>query len=369
MKDLLLLVGISLCLAYCSQRGFGSVRLSKRTTLDIPLIIMIIMLSLFCGLRTSFNDTAAYISGFQNAVTPSEFLSEEINLLGNPLFYFLTCVFRHYISANYHTYLLVIAFFSITSFVLFIRRHSTSFVFNMMLFFSIGLYISCFAAVKQTLAMAILTYAIDQLIKKKYLRFYLLVFLAVLFHSYAIMLIVLPFFAGKPWSTVTYLSIAVIIFVLFTFEATITELLDYAEELGKDISETEVFDTQSINILRLGVFAAPPLLSFFFQHRLNPEMKRENCILFNMSILSVLVMSLGLASAGNLFGRSAIYFEIGTIISLSYIISHVFERKSANTVKLLAGVLYLAFFGYSVQSFSSEYRAISLFEYFSKSIT
>lgn len=363
MTNLLQLVIGSLILAYCSEKHIITLRLTRRRSLDLPLIVMLLWLCFFCGLRTAFNDTEAYIMGFQNSETVEQLFADKINLLSNPLYYLFAAFFRHHISDNYHLFLLTIAFFCIISTVRFIRRHAHNFTFSMLLFFALGMYLSNFAAMKQSIAMAILLFAVDNLLEKKYIRFYLIVILAALFHTYAIMYAVLPLFTNKPWTKITYLTIGAMLFVLFTFESTITEFLEYADELGKDISATEVFETDSINVFRLAVFSIPVLLSFAFQGRLNRNMPPIMCLMMNMSILSFLVMCLGLNSAGNLFGRSAIYFEMGTVIVLPWIIWRLFEEKSAMFITTVASVCYAVFFWVDTQSFVTSYSSISFSQF------
>ena len=363
MRDLLLILGISLVLAYCSERKMLTYPITRRFSADLALTVMVVMLSFFCGLRTAFNDTGVYIGFFNNAPTLNEYWADSPHLFGNPLYYWFQSFFHHHISDNYHLFMVVIAFYTIGSFVRFIRRYSTDFVFSMLLFFTLGLYISNFAAMKQCLAMATLTYAIPKLLDKKFIQYYLIVFIAVLWHAYAIMFVILPLFISKPWTTVTYATIAAVIFVLFTFESSISSFLEYAEDVGKEISEEIVFETDSINIFRLAVFAVPPVLSYVFQKRLKRGISTEHSLMTNMSILSFLIMCLGLASAGNLFGRSAIYFEIGTIIILPWIIHKLFTRDSAKYLTYFASVCYLAFFLYDTRAFTSEYRAIGFIEF------
>lgn len=363
MTNLLLIFAAALLLAYCSEHRIMVIGRSNGKCIDIPVIIMIVILSFFCGLRTAFNDTSTYIGGFQNAVTLTEFWENKPNLLGNPLYYWFQSFFRHHISDNYHLFFVVISFFTISCFVRFIRRYSTNFTFSVLLFFCLGLYLSNFAAMKQCIAMAVLTLAIPKLLEKKYFQFYLLVFIAMLFHTYAIMYAILPLFTRKPWTSVTYITIFAVVFVLFTFQSTITNFLEYAETLGKDINEEQVFETQSVNVFRLAVFSVPPLLSFVFRGMIWPQLKRAENVMINMSILSFLVMCLGLASAANLFGRSAIYFEIGTIIIMPWIIQKLFTRDSAQLVLSLAAICYFAFFLYDIQTFSSSYAAISFREF------
>lgn len=363
MSDLLIILGISLVLAYCSERKILNISVSNHFTVDLALTAMIVMLSLFCGLRTAYNDTYTYIGLFNNAPTLEEYWADSPNLFGNPLYYWFQSFFHHHISDNYHLFLVIIAFYTITSFILFIRRYSENFVFSILLFFTLGLYLSNFAATKQCIAMATLTYAVPKLLDKKYVQFALIVFIAALWHAYAIMFMILPIFTSRPWSLPIYITIALVIFVLSTFETTISSFLERAEDIGKEISEEEVFETASINLFRLAVFGVPPLLSFLFKGMVNHGISQRKSLMVNMSILSFLIMCLGLASAGNLFGRSAIYFEIGTIVCLPWIINKLFIKNSARQVFQIASVCYLAFFLYDARTFVDEYRAIDFMSF------
>ena len=69
MINLLLIFAAALLLAYCSEHCIMVIGCSNGKYIDLPIIIMIVMLSLYCGLRTAYNDTQTYISGFQNAMT------------------------------------------------------------------------------------------------------------------------------------------------------------------------------------------------------------------------------------------------------------------------------------------------------------
>ena len=363
MLKMLILLAVSMILAYCSQHGILVVPINDKKKLDIPLIAMIIMLSLVVGLRTNFNDTTAYIGGFKVAPTFDKFIDRSPGLMDYPFFYGYESLFRHHISDNPHLFLLSISFFTNATLICFVRRHSENFAFGMLMYFSIGLYVSTMAAMKQCLAMAVLSFGLEQLFKKKYFRYYIFVFIAMLFHVFAIFFIVLPLFTKKPWTIMTYLTIAAVIFVLFTFESTISSFLAVADEAGKEINSSYVFDTESINLFRLAVFAVPPVLSFIFQELLDETYNTKTNILMNMSILSFLIMSLGLMSAANLFGRSAIYFEIGTIVIMPTIIKEIFSKESQKIGHILVGACYAAFFAYSVLGFSSEYKALSFGEF------
>lgn len=363
MIKLLILFGVSMCLAYCSQNKILVFPLTQKHKLDIPFILLVIILSLFCGLRTDYNDTYLYISSFNSCKTLKAYLDSSPSLTENPLFYAYQCFFRYSISSNANAFLLSIAFFSLASTLRFIRKYSENFVFSTLLFFSLGLYVFHLAAMKQCIAIAILTYAIDALVDKKYIKYFILVFIAILFHTYAIFFVILPIFTHKPWSIMTYVTISGVIVVLLSFQSFITSFLSAAESTGKNLSPETVIDNVGINPFRLMVFAVPPILSFVFQEYLSDFYDRKNNIIMNMSILSFLIMSLGIFSSANLFGRSAIYFELGSIIILPSIIKCIFEKKTSKFISVLASLGYIGFFAYSVIGFASEYKAIGLLEF------
>lgn len=363
MIKLLTVFTIALLLAYCSQKNILVFNTESGKRIDLPLIIMIIMLSFFCGLRTHYNDTYIYRKIYENAPTLSKLFSEGIDIFQYPAFYGLQSFFRHHISENANVFFLFNAFFSISSILLFLRKHSVDFVFSTILFFSLGLYISHFASMKQCLAIAILTFAVEALIKKKNWLFLSLVFVAMLFHTYAILAIVLLAFTNKPWTFITYIAIAIIALFLLTFESTITGLLSYADDLGKTYTAEGVLEDQGINPFRLVIFSVPTLISFLLQEFVQDEYDRKNSIFMNMCILTCLIMCLGIGSSANLFARTSFYFEVGIIIAFPWFLHQVFDVSTERFVTTLASIGYIAAFIITNINFSEEYRAISLIDF------
>ena len=359
MSEILPIVFICIILAYCSQNRLFSVRLTEKINLDIPLIAIILILGFFCGLRIGYNDTYLYIKNFQSAQTVSDYFNSSPEIVDNPLFYAFQNFFRHEISENYHLFLLTFSFFTNTTLILFIRKYSTNFMLSMMVFFAIGLFYDTMGAMKQTFAIAILTFALRALFKKKYLLFYIIVFIAFLFHTYAIFFAILPLFIKRPWTLFTYITIGTVVILLMSFQSAIDILLSAAEETGKNISSEELLDNIGINPFRLAVFGVPPLLSFVFQQQLENKYNPEKSILMNMSIISFLIMALGIFTAANLFGRCAGYFEIGTIIMLPWILENIFDDRSIQMASLVVGLCYFGFFIFLSDGFDAKYVSIS----------
>lgn len=351
MIKMLILLVVSMCLAYCAQHDVLTVPLTQKRSINVPLVIMIVMLSLVVGLRTHYNDTSQYIASFLDAPTLQQYIDSKPELLDYPLFYGFQSFFRHNISDNYHLFFLVIATFTNASFICFFKKHSDDFTFSILIFFSIGLYVFTMAAMKQCFAMAFLTFALNALIDKKYVKFYFWVFVAMLIHAYAVLFAVLPIFTKKPWTLLTYCSIIAVVFVVFTFESSITSFLEFTEDTSREISEEYILDSAGINLFRLAVYAVPPLVSFVFQELLNDNYTHTQNVLMNASILSFLVMALGLTGGANFFGRAALYFEIGTVCILPWLVKQIFSEESKAVGTTIVGSAYILFFAYSLIGF------------------
>lgn len=330
--------------------------------LDIFCFFLIFALSMFAGLRTSYNDTGAYINDFRNAVSPAEFLAdrENLDLLHNPLFYFFQSWMRS-ITGNAQIFIMVTSIFVEFSMIRFLKQYSRSFSFSVYLFMTYGTFVFTLAAIKQVIAMAILTYAFPALENKKWLRYYILVFIAMLFHTYAISFAILPLFRLKPWSWFTYAFAAVLIMVLLNFQDAISGFLDFADEQGKTIAEYEVFDDHGVNIFRVLVYAVAPAISFIFQKDLFTHSGPRECIMTHMSIISLAFMVLGTVEGANMFGRMATYFEMGTLICLPGMLKKCFRGRRYQLVTAAATICFFLYFAYANREFSSGFRMMTIF--------
>lgn len=366
MLNLILVMAVSVLLAACAEWNCGPSLAGKPVRWDLFLVLMTVVMTLFSGLRTGYNDTAAYITGFLNADSVSAFLAdpENLDLLHNPLFYLITAAFRG-LTDNYHIYLTAFALFNTVLFVRFLRRYATegNFAYTVYLYFAIGVFTFSMAALKQITASALLTLAIPALIDKKWIRYYAIVAIAGLIHTYAFIFFFLPLLTGKPWGWRTILLLLGTVGVMLTFENSIGSLLEYADSMGKHVAEYEVFDGNQMNPFRVAVFAVVPVATVLFRRYLEPELDREKCIMLNMSMISLMFMLLASINGANMFGRLARYFVLGSVVVLPWIIDRAFYERSARLMKLIAVLCFLGFFLYDNQNFSHYYSAIHWAEF------
>ena len=377
MKGLILLYWGTVFLMYLSQTYYpveaqlDGHQIGKRHFLlrraDIFMIIVIAWMTCFSFLRTDYNDTYTYRVFFSEAQSLAEGFSNGTftDWTGNPLSMLYRSLIRE-ITENYHIYFFFPAILSSFSVVKLCKQYSVNPAFSILIFFSIGTYVAYIAALKQCLAMFFLLIALPYGIEKKYVRFYLLVLVAMLFHTHAFMFAIVPLLTEKPWGKVTWAGLAFVVFALLTYDVTLGAFMEYAQSLGAFINENEVFDGHQINILRVVVYWVPALLALVFRKRLFNDSTRIENLFVGMSIVSAFILTIGLAEGANLYARMAGYFEVATAVALPWMIKKLFTKQSAQLVTACAAILYFGYFLYEFgvsKDFGSSYRAISMWQF------
>ena len=374
MQKLVLLYWGCIFLMYLSEVYYPADRLPERDgrrsfmwhRADVFMVAVIVWLTCFSMLRTNYNDTTAYIGGFEEAETIAEGFANGTftDWTGNPLSMVYRSLMRE-ITSNFHIYFLVPAMLSSFAVVKLFKRYSLSPALSLLIFFSIGTYVMYIAALKQCFAMFFLLLALPYAIDRKYVRFYLLVGVAILFHTHAFMFAIVPFLMGKPWGKTTWIGVGVMAFLMLTYNTTMTAFMNFAQSIGAMVKADEVFDGHQINVLRVAVYWVPALLMLVFHRRLLTHTTRTENLFLNMSIVSALILSIGLVEGANLYARMAGYFELATAVALPWIIQRLFTRQSAKLVTLFAGILYFGYFMFEfaiTKNFGTEYSAITLWE-------
>ena len=339
----------------------------RKGRINFFYIVMVVVLFLFMGLRTGYNDTAAYIRSFNRADPFIAFLgnAERMHIFRNPLFYGTVALVREF-TDNYHVFFMMVAIFDSILLMRFIRDYCNGyFAYSVFLYWAYDLGTFGMAAMKQITAMAILTIAITALLEKKKKKFFVIVFIAGLIHTYAFLFLALPLFTTKPWNKKTFALLLATGSVMLSFNGTISTFLDYADAAGKSVASFEVFDGVQMNPFRIMIFAIVPIAILIYKDHLIPMMTEKQYLLSNMSIISLMFMLLGSVNGANMFGRLATYFVYGDICMLGWIIDNVFSRRSKRLAYILSIILFTAFIAYDNSDFSTTggYSSISFFDF------
>lgn len=334
---------------------------------DLFMVIVIAWMTCFSFLRTSYNDTVNYIMYFRDSIPVGQFLEEGglLDWTGNPLS-MLYRYFIHDLTDNYHIYFFFPAVLNSYAIIKLFKNYSVSPCFSMIVFMSLGTYVTYMASLKQCMALFFLMLSIPYAVDKKYFKFFLLVFTAILFHAHSFTFLFLPLLLGKPWNKTTWIIIIAALFSMATYDSTLGAFMTYAQSLGANVAENEVFDDHSINAIRVLVYWVPAILALIFKRRLFEDSTKSENLFVNMSIVSATILSIGLVEGGNLFGRMAANFEFAAAIALPWIVKKLFTRQSAQFVTLMAAILYFGYFYFEfgiTKDFAHDYAAISLWQF------
>ena len=369
MKYLLPLMAVCFLLAALSQwhtAQYTNAGLRSKRFTDWSYLLIIVILIVFAGSRVKYNDTLNYMRAYAKAQPLSVFLAdpENFNLFSNPLFELYRSFLKTFTDDPRWLILTTSAFTQICM-IRFIKRYSHNFAFSIYLYFTLGTFVFTLAAIKQVLAMSIMTLAFPYLERHKWGRYYLVTLIAMMFHTYAVVYAMLPFFRVRPWKTFTFVFVVVMAVILFNFEEALTTFMNQANDLGKTLSDEELFGDATINVFRLAVYAIPPLMSLLLQKWALVGNSEMDNIMIHMSIISFAFMSLGTQAGANMFGRMANYFEIGTICCLPMMLKKSFETQSFRLISVIASTCYMGYFYYANAiklDFSQFYQMNSLLD-------
>ena len=368
LTKLWILLAVSLALAWLidnQDKALRSRGVERRERLFTTLLTIVLVF--FCGLRIWGNDTSTYLEIYVH-LTPTLDRITQANIpdfaegFG---FFFLTSLIKT-LGFSTQDYLLFYAAITVPFYVLFVRHYSKSMVFGVFLMFTTGFYTFSMAAIKQTAATGICLLAVTAALERKWIRFFLLVGLASLFHPYAIIYLLVPLLMFKPWTARTFFYVIAFMAAGFLLENLLGVVLDITDMLGAKYDE-ESFVGEGVNIFRVAVSFVPLILAALYGKPLFKNSSRTDDLMFNMAMVNALIMFVGLFGTANYFARLANYFLPAQVIVLPWIIRRTDPRDRAI---LLPGCIvgYLGYFIYEnaiIRPFDSGYAHISLWEYLS----
>ena len=316
-----------------------------KTLARLVLMVMCLLLAWFAGSRTSYNDTYAYRYEFLKTGNNIAYVFKGAFSISNVYLYNLwRFIIRNYITSNVHIYFFLSSLLFVVPSVRLICKYSENVVFSMFLFVWCGMYLFSLAGLKQSMATGLFLLSIPSLIEKKYVKYYLYNFFGIWFHTYSIVLWVVPLLGRKLFNKITFwfsFFLIVLGINLNLFSGWISSIL---EVIGKEVDETTIV-SGSVNLYRALVFLVPIFLMIIGRHKLEEQIKESDNLFLKIALLSGLFMFLALFGNPILFGRIPQYFYIGIIIGLPYLIRVVFNKRDTKLV-FLASVVLFAIYGF-----------------------
>lgn len=366
MTKLWILLAVSLALAWLIDNQDRELRYAGSKRKECLLTIVFIMVyGFFCGLRIWGNDTGTYLEIYEyltpvwGEITPDN-TPEFSSGIG---FFYLSCLLKTWEFSS-QDYLMFYAFATAIPYTLFVRRYSKSMVFGVFLMFTTGFYTFPMAAIKQCMATGICLMAVNCALDRKWIRYLLLVGLAVMFHPYAVIYLFVPFLMFKPWTSWTLIYVAAFVAAGFYLESLLGTVLDITDMMGATYDE-DTFVGEGINLFRVAVSFVPLLLAALYGKQLFRDSTKEENLMFNMTMLNALIMFVGIFGTANYFARLANYFLPAQIITLPWILRKAHSRDRVWLIPACV-VGYLGYFIYEhaiIRPFDTGYSQMSFWEY------
>lgn len=339
--------------------GVVPVRFSEK----MLYFLLVAGVSLFSGLRSRYNDTGNYVFAYLYTIEPS--LS---SLSGLPLedgigFLIYETIVKIFCGSNYARFLTVTAFITIGSFILFFRKYSSNFSVAVYLLITTTFYSFTMGGIRQSLAMAVVIWAIPNFIKKRYLRGLIYVLLATSIHQFSILYLVALFLMGNVWTIKTMMIVLATVVVSFGF----TEIFGKVAEIT-GYSEQDLAGSAGTNILRTLVWLVPVALSFLYKKKINVSCDKYGKLFINLSLVGAMIMILASFGGANLLGRMAYYFYPLYILAVIEIIEVAMNVRDIKIMRLCCMAGFLMYFvALSMGSggfFEDHYRHNSIVDLF-----
>lgn len=331
--------------------------------------LTIITALLFAGLRTKYNDTTQYIYSYlYDAERLDIFLARlfagSLSFGDNLGFWFVSSLFKT-IGLNEHWFIMIFSSFHVLVYFWFIKKHSDIFPLTVFLFMLDGFSL-LLAAMKQVTATAIALIALDRFISGKRARFYILVFVAMLFHPYVFIYLSVPFiYKRRPWTMTTLiLLIAFMLFGAFSRNA-VDVMVGVTRAMGDfGYSADYILSGKGVNIIRFLVYLSPVFLSMVYRKELYEDSDAKENLFSQLMILSMSFMFIAIFVATILVGRLPSYFTVPSKIATAWMLNKLMKRGHIVYIAV-AVILFFIFFVYEEfinRNFDVRYTCISLWQ-------
>lgn len=344
MIDLFIMIGVCFLLANqieVKSRQYINVReaIKKDWSVKILYFILVLILILFSGLRTTYNDTETYMQGYQILETDHVNIFSIFEPYGG--FLIFQTLLKKYISENPQVLILVSSVIVNIIFMHFYTKHSKFFGLTVLSYLILGTYIFSMAGIKQIMAMSLSLFAIDNLLRKNYFKFAIWLLIAMTFHPYIICLAIIPLFTRGIWNK----KIAIVLVVATLVAMNLEILLNFAGMIGKDYSIEEM-KTYTVNPMRVLVEIIPLYFSWICRKRLRKENSKVLSLGTNMMIVTIFMISLGLFYDPIYFARIGTYFSVLNAITIPTMLNVMYQRNAHRKVNIL--IYYSFYFVYFV---------------------
>ena len=346
------------------QRRYGS--LARKGSYEVPMYLAILTFAyiiFWVGMRSGVADTGTYIMGFNSCSTSLSDIPQYWNFAEekSPGFITFNIIFKHFISTDYHVWLMTIAILTSIPIMLVLRKHSGYFFYIMFLFMTGLIFFWMLNGMRQFWAAAIIFLFSDWIEKRKTIPFMIVVLLAATIHFTVLVMIPMYFIATeKPFGKKVMVFLGLLLMAIIFLEPFVGAIEGILEETAYSGVTEQFAQDDGVNPIRVLVMAVTPMIAFWGRKIVA---KKENTfinICINMSVICAGIYFLGIFTSGILVGRLPIYFELYNLILLPYLLKECFTKESSKIMFVLCTIGFLGFYYLQMKNsyYISEFTGI-----------
>ena len=325
--------------------------------------IMIGYIVFWAAIRNGYVDTVAYIQNYIRLDASQPLLAPWKQVDGDflskaPLFDTFELLLKK-MGFDWHFYLGSIAVVSGACVVYGIGRFTDDVALSGFLFITTMNFLWLFNGARQMVVVCVMFAALRLIFEKKWIKYFILVFIMYFVHKSCIIFVPLYFIANmKNWSYGIYTCILVTIVMTLAFPGQITAMLDSSFEEYNVVEEFAKDD--GANVLRFLVAMVPPVIAFIYRRELAAFNNRRVNVLTNISLINAGLYAVATVTSGVYMGRIPVYTEIYNLIYLPFLLNRVVSKDVKNTLLILCILFYLVFYGLQMAEIS--YYSTDVFE-------
>ena len=303
---------------------------------NLAFAILIFALPVFfIGFRGYVADTSAYINGYNNLPPGFPVLEDDIFKTRGYGWKVYIYILKYVFHLNTDWFLMLTAMLQAGALIKLYYKYSNDYPLSSLLFFLSVSFMQMMNGLRQFFAICLILYFVDWIFKKKYIRFLIVVFIAISIHNVAIV-----------WVAAVFL-ISFFIILAIAFVDQFTNLLEESVSETSYAGYTNQFSKDNgSNIAHTLVAAVPLVIAFIGRDKIAKLDDRVTNVLVNISILETMISLLGNFTSGILIGRMPACFSAFGYVLLPRLFQQAFNEKDAKTMRALCILGYSAYFLY-----------------------
>lgn len=315
--------------------------------------LLVVPYIIWAGYRAGIGDTEVYRMSFYTAADSLSALpAYAASQTKDTGFYVLNSLFKIFISSSSVIFFLAIAAFQLFCIMKTYRKYSSDYWMSIFLFIISTDYLSYVQnGMRQFIAVCGIFACLGWILKKEYFKTIIVIVLLSTIHQTCLIMIPIIFIIqGKAFNKKTMFLIFLTLIVLVGVNEFTSFLEDALKETQySDIMTNELWGNDNgTSWIRVIVYSIPLIMAVFGKKYIDQADNQVINMCVNCSVVTSALYLVSAVTSGVYIGRLPIYTSLTSYILLPWLISHMFEKKSAILVKVLMVGCYFVFFYYQM---------------------